>query len=151
MSEYLYYIDMWCDEVVPCDCTLEGWAAWLDQPDEDWGRSAGAEDHQTFLAREARVDQIECRRLSSAWAYDFDLERRFVAEGAVFYLRNGSEGGWWPDNSGDTVLDALAFADAAPGETAYVAAMRDGPRVELRFDRTAGGPRVVVVGEVGSA
>ena len=31
-----FYLDDHADEVVPCDCTLKGWAEWLSKPDPNW-------------------------------------------------------------------------------------------------------------------
>mgnify|MGYP001604638441 CR=1 FL=1 len=39
-----YYIEDYCDEVVPCDCTLEAWAEWLSKPEEGWRRDEAAKE-----------------------------------------------------------------------------------------------------------
>lgn len=44
------YLDDYCDEVVPCDCSLQGWADWLSEPDECWNREAAAVDGAVFKA-----------------------------------------------------------------------------------------------------
>lgn len=52
-----FYIDDYSDEVVPCDSTIEGWAAWLASPpvidddgDAEWGRDAVPANGTAFSA-----------------------------------------------------------------------------------------------------
>lgn len=43
-----FYVDRYTDEVVPCDCTLDGWAEWLSKPDEEWPSKEVPADGATF-------------------------------------------------------------------------------------------------------
>lgn len=51
----LYYIDDYNDEILPCSPTMEGWAAWLSNPDPTWHRDAPAQDGETFRASHVRA------------------------------------------------------------------------------------------------
>lgn len=54
-GQRLYWLDDFADEVVPCDCTLEGWAEWIAaaDPDDGWWRSRPATDGEVFKAESA--------------------------------------------------------------------------------------------------
>lgn len=155
--ETLYYLNRYTDEVMPCAANLEAWAEWLSKPDPDWNRPAAAEDGETFEASVAQVEEVACTRTHDGWRIPaafaaIGKEAEPWKNGKTFYLRHGSGGGWWPDNSGGSAAEALAYADDGPaGAVVYLALMTWTGQVELRYDAAPDGPVLRVLSQVGSA
>lgn len=144
MADIHYYLDDYTDEVIPCEATLDGWAAWL------------ASDDQDFPHDKPVVGEIfEASRLHVLG----DVEVRFVRvdgwqaigpvpEGTTaFYLRHheGSTG-WDAQFSGETIADALQDYDATTFDALFLACVADGGERKLRFELDGEGqPRLVDV------
>ncbi|MFN3584866.1 hypothetical protein [Phenylobacterium sp.] len=155
MSDLLYYLDDYTDEVMPCDPELDAWAAWLAEPDPDWNRPEAAKDGEIFAASLAAVADLECVWRDGAWRFDQAAEQALRNRKATFFLRHGEGQGWWPDNSGDTAAEALEHAGPLhgpdEGDRAWVAGLTWEGSVQLRFARTDEGPRLYVQAQVGRA
>jgi hypothetical protein len=144
--EERFYLDDYTDEVVPCDCTLEGWAEWLSKPDPDWSRPIAATDGQSFPATRAEITEVECVKTAEGWTWPADIVAGLIDADATFMLRNGQGAGWWPDNSGMEPAEALQYAEGyEAGERAYLAAMVWRESVEIRFELNDDGPSCVIV------
>ncbi|WP_337189144.1 hypothetical protein [Phenylobacterium sp.] len=146
MPDRLYYPHDYTDEVVPCDCTLGGWAEWFSRPDPDWNRHEAAKPGDVFLSSVAEIEELKCVRDHDGWRWDRAAESRLVQARAAFYLRHGQGAGWWADNSGDTVREVLETyaTDATPNARAWIAALTGAGEAELRFEIGDDGPRLVV-------
>lgn len=150
MTRKLYYPAPYADEVVPCDCTLKGWAAWLAEPDEEWGRSKAAQDGEEFEATSIELfdDLVACFS-GEAW-----LTPRPPAEATAFAIRWASDAGWDAESIESTVEAMHARADERDmfpprkGDHRFVACWKDGPTVRLRFEDDGSGARLVVLGPV---
>ena len=141
-----YYLDHWTDEVMPCEPSLKGWAEWLDKPDPDWfdrEKAAAVGDEFAGMTLEVLGDvRAEMR------------DGRFEAVEPIpdgtdlFFLRHyeGSEG-WDAGQSAQTIHDAAEGIDGSDGPL-WFACVRNGPSIRLRFDRTAEGPSLTVIGAV---
>ena len=129
---FIYWIEPFVDETVPCDCSLEGWAEWLSAPDEDWGRPAAAKDGDTFKAQSA--SRTEHTVTLSAGEMTFSPP---LAEGWTFLALCNSEGGGWYSESiaGDIGGFQELVEDAADSDpdSGPVAAVKLGPEVMLIF------------------
>lgn len=135
----LYYINDFTDEIVPCDCTLDGWAKWLSAPDEEWNRDEAAEDGATFKASTIHVlGDVRVEFIDGAWTA---VEP--VPEGTeMFWLRHHQGGsGWNPDFAAETITDATDQLDADDSPV-WFACTKDGPSVLLTY--RADGPRLDV-------
>lgn len=99
-----YYIEDFSDEVVPCDCTPEGWAEWLSKPDEGWERYEPAKDGERFKADVTRYgdDIVVSLRSDGIPALSFRPERA-----SFFALRFGPGLGWDAENIIGYSLDDL--------------------------------------------
>jgi hypothetical protein len=87
------WLDDFVDEVVPCDCTLQGWADWLSKPDLQWNREAPAQDGAVFKAAvlELGEDIIATPSDDEPWGWALSREPgddEFVA------VRHGPGLGW---------------------------------------------------------
>lgn len=79
-GERSYFLNDFSDEVVPCDPTLEGWAAWLAKPHLDWPLP-GYGDGATFdgMAMVFEEDVVMTRR-GGEWHFSREPEAgRFLA------------------------------------------------------------------------
>lgn len=138
-AQTLYYIDEFADEVVPCDCTLGGWAEWLSAPDEDWNRDAAAEDGETFKASTIEVlGDVRVEFTKGVWTA---VEP--IPEGTeMFWLRHHQGGtGWNADFAAETITDATDCLDEDDGPV-WFACTKDGSNVLLTY--RADGPRMDV-------
>lgn len=143
MTELRYYPHDYTDEVVPCDCTLAGWAAWFAAPDHDWGRPEAAQDGETFKTIVAEIREIVCTLTEDGWRHDGDPAAK--PGNTTYFLRHSPGGGWWADNSGETIEQAIEFADnEGVGDVAHIAAMDFTGEVLLRFSLTPDGPAMIV-------
>lgn len=113
-----FWLHDYTDEIVPCDCTLEGWATWLADPAEDWNRSDAAKDGDTFGASRGVITYHKvvgklddgALQFSPALPERYDCLARSYGEGA----------GWDAD---DLVEDADDIEDADVGD--WIAAIAD--------------------------
>lgn len=155
MSETLYYVNDFTDEVMPVSsATLEAWAEWLAQPAPEWNRAAGFESGAMFAISVASVVEIDCVSTADGWRYDRSLDATGPHDlnGPAYFLRNGSGGGWWPENSGNTIAEALASEDdLAIGETAYVARLTWTGDVSAQLDLSGPSPALRIVTAAGHA
>lgn len=145
-GERSYYIEEYSDEVVPCDCTLEGWAAWLSKPAPEWGRPAAAPDGHSFEASVLvwEEDVIATRGSDGEWSLSRDFDG-----GDCIAVRFGPGLGWDAesivyDRSG--LLEYLKDNDGGVGAVEHVAIGRAAPNVRLLFK--ADPPRLIVQGTV---
>lgn len=143
-----YYIEQWSDEVVPCDCTLQGWAEWLSKPDIQWRRDAPANDGDRFTASVIRFgeDAMAVREGGDWRLFNSLVDVDFVA------ARFGKGMGW----SGDDILSPDEPSvrewleenpDQTEGTTVYFAIGFYEPEVTLVYH--ANPPRMTVEGLVG--
>lgn len=114
----LIYLDDYSDEICPCQPTLAGWAEWLSQPDEGWGREEAAKDGERFAAGtlEMETDIIAKRDADTNWYFD----REAPAGADFFAIRHGAGAGWDADSicgSLDDIIDPLdEYADSTSAE-----------------------------------
>ncbi|MEO5605575.1 MAG: hypothetical protein ABIR02_08185 [Novosphingobium sp.] len=84
-----FYLTDFTDEIVPCDCTLAGWAAWLAAGDADWDVEP-ARDGQLYEGSAILFGEdiiATCR--DGEWSLSRELAgEQFVA------VRFGSGQGW---------------------------------------------------------
>jgi hypothetical protein len=139
MSETLYYLDDFTDEVMPCAPTLEAWAEWLSRPDEEYGRADPVADGSVFAGSTLVVLGEVCAQLvDGAWQAQGP-----IPEGTdQFFLRHfGGSPGWNAEFAGETIEDALdCYDDEGP---TFLACVRSGENFHVRFE--AAGPRCVIV------
>ena len=128
-----YYLDSYSDEIVPCDPTLEGWAAWLSEPSEGWGRDEAANDLDTFEASVLRwgADIVATRDADGVWSFSY------LPEGAsLVAVRYGRGMGWSADQIvGDVAGLAEWFEENDSGcdDVEYVAIGFEEPSVRLIY------------------
>jgi hypothetical protein len=144
----LYYIDDYSDEVVPCDCTLDGWSNWLSKPDPDWNRDAAARPGDRFAASVMRLEEdVIATFVDGEWGLDRDPSHAdFLA------IRFGPGLGWSADDivSGRdkraALIEALSNLGGTPepGDKINVAVGVDQPGVILVY----GGPGGMSVEQV---
>jgi len=92
--ERLYYLEDYSDECLPCDASLDAWAAWLAKPDPDWNRSEPAKDDAQFRASVTRFEQdIVATRGPDGWSFS-----RNPAGIDFLAVRFGEDLGWAPPN-----------------------------------------------------
>ena len=140
-----YYLDPWIDETVPCEPSLQGWADWLCEPDEDWDRPEAAKDGDEFDAANLTL----LGDVRAEWSEQGFAAVEPVPEGTmVFYLRH-HEGccGWDAAYSAETIRAAAQGLTEDDGPL-WFACMQDGPRVRVRFNATDEGPRLTILGAV---
>lgn len=91
-----FYIDDYSDEVVPCDCTLAGWAQWLSKPDPQWQRDRAANNGETFKASVLRfaADVVATKQEDGSYAFSHEPGD----DAALIAVRFGPGLGWDPDN-----------------------------------------------------
>lgn len=89
-----YYLEDYADEVVPCDCSLDGWATWLAKPDPDWNRHEAAENGASFKASAILWgEDIIATRSNGDWSLSREpADDEFVA------IRFSEGLGWDPEN-----------------------------------------------------
>lgn len=136
-----YYVDEYTDEIVPCDCTLQGWADWLSKPDPDWNRPEKAEDGEEFMCSTMDV-YPDLVVVDDGDGPTFDPP---PADATMFFMRYGRGMGWSAESQGDTVEQCLEWDEDRP---AYIAPTKNGPRLRVRYVETPTGPRMVIVGAV---
>lgn len=145
-----FYLDRWADEIIPCETTLEAWAAWLSKPDPEWNRKRAAMDGETFTASRIQwaADIIATRRPSGK-SYELAIgpDCGDVANASVIAVRFGFGLGWSPENivgDLDELRDFLGDPDNGAEETEYVAVGYRLPPVRLLYK--ADPPRLVDLG-----
>lgn len=151
MADRRYYLDDFCDEIMPADGTLDDWARWLSEPDRQWGRKEAAADGAVFVASVIRFEaDIVARRSPDGWTFD-----REPGDASLVAVRFGPGLGWQADNivypsDGRTMGEALREwfdeNDADCDDVEHVAIGFDEPKVSLTF--RASGPSLSI-GEVG--
>lgn len=108
-----FYLEDFHDEVMPCDCSLDGWAQWLSEPSEEWNRPEGAKDGDTFDAERAEITYHEVSRLDDgALKFDPPLPAKFDIL-APAYCEGG---GWDPDMICNEVGELEAIEPLEVGE-----------------------------------
>lgn len=140
MSKLLYYIDDYSDEFVPCDCTLEGWAKWLSEPDEGWGRDEAAKEGDQFRASVMRLDE-DIIATRSGDSFDFS---RPVPEDAFLAIRWGPGLGWDPDNICGNEAELLERLREDGEDEENIAVGFNEPEVLLTYHDAGGSPRLTV-------
>ena len=135
----LYYINEYTDEVVPCDCTLEGWAKWLSAADYEWNREEPAKDGELFKASTIQVlGDVRVEFIDGKW-----IAVETIPDGTEMFWRRHFKGGagWDAEFAADTIADATdcIYDDEGP---LWFACTKDGPKVVLTY--RADGPRFEV-------
>lgn len=141
MNLRLYYIEQWTDEVMPCQPTLEGWAAWLAVPDPDYERLEPAADGETFTASVIEVlGDVRVELKDGRWEA---VEN--IPDGTdCFFLRHYEGGeGWDAEFSSDTLANATDGLDE-DSSPCWFACTRSAPEVQLTFSYAEDGPRITV-------
>lgn len=127
-----FYLEDFHDEVMPCDCSLDGWAQWLSEPDEEWNRPEGAKDGDTFAAERAEITYHEVGRLDDgALKFDPPLPVKFDILAPAY----SDGGGWDPETICNTVSELEEFGTLEAGD--IVAALVSDPipyKVTFRTD-----------------
>ena len=158
MSQIYYYIEKFTDEVVPCECSLQGWAAWLakggdrdEDPDGAWSFEPPLPG-TTYLGSAMRMlPYVEVRRDDDGEVhFEQPLPAKFD-----FVACTDAEGGDW---DADGILDprdvegGLAPEHGAliePGESGYLAFGITEWNIRFQYDvDEAGTPQLTVVGKV---
>lgn len=151
MIETIYHLVDYCDEVVPCECTLAGWAEWLSKPDEMWGRSYAARDGEEFTATTIEIlADVLATFTGGQW-----VTPQTPLYATSFAIRHGYGLGWDVDTIDNDLGRMHANAEAGDllpsreGDTRLVACWRDGATVRLRFDELGpDGPTMTLLGPV---
>ena len=149
MSERKYYITEYSDEVVPCDCTLDGWAQWLSKPDPEWGRDEAAVPGESFAASVTRFeDDIIATHDGDGWTLSRDPgDADFIA------VRFAAGLGWPPEaivypEGDETMADALRLWLEDNGDATdspeNVAVGYNEPDVVLTYRTIGGNPSLEV-------
>lgn len=125
MTQILYYLDAYTDEVIPCAPTLETWADWLSKPAEDWScRVEATEDGATFKVSTLELlGDIRVEHDGQEW-----VAVTPIPQGANGFYRRHFEGstGWDADYSSDNLKDATDCIELDEGPLFY-ACTQDGP------------------------
>jgi hypothetical protein len=145
-SAMLYYLDDFADEIMPCEWTLESWAAWLSKPDLAWHRPEPAKDGQQFACTAQReMPDIIATRCGVDWSFS-----REVNEGCTLMAVRYGEGlGWAADNIiwGEDMMAALRESftenDAFCEDVEFVAIALCAPKMIATY-HAAPAPRLVV-------
>lgn len=87
-----YYIDQWCDDNMPCDPSLNGWAEWLSQPSKEYKRDEPAKDGETFNASAIawQADIVATLREGNEWTFSAPIP----ADASIMAVRFGPGLGW---------------------------------------------------------
>lgn len=137
-----YYLDDYMDECVPCDCTLEGWAAWLAKPDPEWGRHIPARDGETFEISAMDFTYHNVGRENGEWI----LPDEVSDESDLIAVTWGEGHGWHADmiaSDRQNLVEILDDDEITPDEgwvvvgrchtVDYIGTFRaDGPRLEIQ-------------------
>lgn len=140
MSELLYYVDDFTDEVLPCAPTLEAWARWLHEGDEDWP-GPHARHGEVFRVSVTRVVDVEAHGPAP-------LEPLGDADNADMVAIRIEPGlGWMPDDMFGDLEEALAseraeeIASDPDGDgVVHLAALYEVGERFATFQLTADGP-----------
>jgi hypothetical protein len=128
--ETLYYVDAFCDESMPCEPTLEGWAQWLQFGGND-AEGDGRCDHP--LLRDGDTVTLSCLELYDDLSFrNGTWDRPPPADANFFAVRFGPGQGW----DGDTIAhDPQILLDDVlePEEEALIAVGRFGAKRAARF------------------
>jgi len=141
----LHYLTDWTDEVMPCAPTLEGWAAWLAEPDPDWNRHAAEESGAEFAGFTLEVlADVSAEEGPDGWIWSPEPP----TEATRFYpYWSEPGGGWAAELSSDSLAGVLANCedDEPP---VWIACVRDGCEHRYRFEVGADGPVLIDLGPV---
>jgi hypothetical protein len=141
----LYYIDAFSDERIPCAPTLEGWAAWLAKPAtevaEDWPRDDVSDGDEFEASVMERLADVAVTLTADGHVCDRQVE----ADADFFAESTGS--GWDAESMTATLADFVDYLrEFDLTDPVDVAVCRSRPSVRLRFNRTAAGPVLIVLG-----
>lgn len=145
-SERRYYVDQYSDEIVPCDCTLDGWAEWLAKDVRgEWGRTgpipSGTELSASVLLF---LGDVEVTRLTEK---SFSFEPGLPENFEFAAMRFGKGLGWDAESilNPDELHDGLLGYGSEycvlleVGESGWLALGVWEPRLRLRFELHEGG------------
>lgn len=141
MSQVIY-LDDFCDEVVPCDCALQGWADWLSKPDEQWNRSTSAEDGAVFSAAVLDLGD-DIFATPSADAPDGWALTREPGDDEFVAVRHGGGLGW----DADAIIERAA--DFYGEDLRFTNSMAEAVRAWLN-ENACEGPEVLAAGVMSS-
>ena len=121
----MFWLTDYCDEVVPCDCSLDGWAKWLSQPDELWGRGEPETDGASFGATRGVVTYHHAivDGSKSGWRFHPPLPQKEL----TFALSYGVGQGWSADEMAGDLTDCYQLLRECGGDGSIVAAIDDDP------------------------
>lgn len=143
MSETLYYVEDFSDEVIPCAATLEAWAEWLSKPDSEWGRDEPATDGESFRVNVMRLeDDIIATRTADGWSFS----REVPPDAHIIAVRYGPGLGWSPDAMVETEADLRELLAVDGDEEERIAIGFFEPDVVAIY--RADPPRLIVEGAV---
>ena len=140
MTEKLYYLTDWSEEIMPCQPSLEAWAEWLSKPDEDWNRPEPAKDGEQFSTSVTSIlGEISATYTDGVW-----VANSTAPEGTEAYYLKHDQGkaGWDADCMGDSIKAAMEYYEPDEGETAWFDCTRDEPHMVATFH--AAGPSLTV-------
>jgi hypothetical protein len=120
MKTYYYLLD-YCEEVMPCAPTLEAWAEWLSEPDEDWHRQTPAEDGDAFACAAFDVTYHKATLDGSSWSFSPPLPEAYGSAVPSY----GEDSGWNADLMCGDLSDLLATLDDAESVEEWVAVLID--------------------------
>ncbi len=118
-----YYIVKFTDEWVPCDCTPSGWAKWLSNPDEEWGRDTPAQDGDTFSASAMTETTVVARKNGEAWMFSPPIPD----DTELMVVKYGRDLGWDATDMVDAVPDLIKSLEFEGGSGMFVACLKERP------------------------
>lgn len=140
MSDQRFYIDDFSDEFMPCEPSLDGWAKWLSEPDENqpYNRTTAPTDGERFASQfnlEFGDDIVATRNTGREWTFSRQ------PSGIDFMAVRHAEGlGWSPGNIIDldddpemALREWFAHTDEACDDVEYVACATNLPAAVLIY------------------
>ena len=134
----LYYIDELTDEVMPCEPTLEAWAAYLADPAAEGDEIDPAKPGDTF-----NISTIEVLGDVRVELADGRVEAvEPIPDGTTYFYLRWHEGGdgWDVENSGDDVETTCCELDPEEYPVVWLACTKGGPNYLATFEIIDGKP-----------
>lgn len=126
----VYWLFDYSDEIVPCDCSLEGWAEWLSKPDEEWNRPEAANDGDAFKATKGTITYHAASASADecGWTFDPPLPDSYDSLVVAYGVGKGWDADDMVENLGD-LIDSLKFH----GDSVVAAIQDDGATWVVKY------------------